>query len=566
MSTASTSGRAWIGRRDVLISALATLASLYVHGYSFGLQNQHIQIPHLLALQDPGLFSGDPLIEAMASYFSYFWPAMAWLTERLPLEPTFFGLHLAVVFARFLGLSALARGIWPQAPGAPLVVVWLVFFGHSGIGYESLNWTYLAHTTLATALGLWALAAAVRGRVLATALLAGLLFDLHAMQSAYVLLMAGAAFLVAGDVSWRRLLSATAIYSAAAAPGLVWLYRSGGLAAPAEFDELVRTYFPYHFFPSSFAAAQWLALVAYVGAFAAGVWVLGKDPHARRALAMAGALLVFWALGGTLIELWPSAFLIKLHVFRSSAYLYCVLAALFAGVITSWLGSVRRIDPRLLTAILAAGTVVPAGLPFVRHPLWLAAALGLAGLGLAAALRLSSARARRVCAGLALVSSVVAGGYALFERGVAARRLPLSQEPWHETQRWVEANTPADALFLTPPYISGFRVHSRRAVVGEVQDGSAILWSATYAEHWRRWFERMAGPIDGEPVTSWDRLAREWFARDQAQIEALGREFGADYVVIREPREREADLGWGLEWSGEALYDNGIFAVYELRD
>ena len=563
----------WVTRSHVAASLAAAFANVLFHGYAFGLQNQHIQLPYLWELQHPELYPGDPLVEAMGSYFSYFWLAMAWLTERLPAEPTFFALHLCAVFLRYLGIAALARGVWPALPRATWIAMWLAFFGHSGIGYEPLNWNYLAHTTLGTALGLWALAAAVRGRVLLAALLGGLLFNLHAMQSAYVALMLAGALGLGRGLALGRLAAGLALFVLAALPGLAWLASSGGLAAPADFPELVRTFFPFHFYPSSFAWPQWVSLGVYVGATWAGVHVAERARAQTgaeapgRAARMAVALLGFWLVGGAWSELWPAPFVLKLHVFRSSAYMFFALSALWSGPLSRGLDwAVARAQSPALGAAAFALAAVPTSLHLVPS----ASAGALALVALAAALAwllavlLSSARARRACAGLALVGGLASAGYVGFARGREAHLLAGSLEPWHAVQRWAAEHSEPSDVFLTPPYISGFRVFSRRPIVGEVQDSSAILWSSQYADYWRTWLERLSGPLDGEAIPLWEKLAREWFAKDQAQIEALGREYGARYVVLRRPREREARLGWEIHWDGAPLYDNGVFSVYAL--
>ena len=59
-ATERTSGRQaqpWIAGRDLVVCVLATLASLYVHGYSFGLQNQHIHA-NTVSVAGSGLLGG----------------------------------------------------------------------------------------------------------------------------------------------------------------------------------------------------------------------------------------------------------------------------------------------------------------------------------------------------------------------------------------------------------------------------------------------------------------------------------------------------------------------------
>ena len=59
---------------------------------------------------------------------------------------------------------------------------------------------------------------------------------------------------------------------------------------------------------------------------------------------------------------------------------------------------------------------------------------------------------------------------------------------WTGIQEWVRDYTPQDALFITPPYLSGFRVISKRATVLEVADAEAVLRDPEFADIW---MERM---------------------------------------------------------------------------
>ena len=554
---------------------LCTLASPFLHGYAFGLENQNIQLPHVFALGDPSLYPGDALIAAMGSYFSFFWRAIAWMCERVPAEPLFLALHLVVAWAKFAAVGALARRLFPHRPRVVYLALWLVFWGRSGIGWEPLHWQYLAHTPFATAIGLWTLYAALGGRWRSALLLAGLTFDVHAMQSAYLLLMiaaAAAATLARGEREnrsgvWRAFLQGLPLYFLAAAPGLYWMFGTEALDSPPDLVALIRIFFPFHFFVSSFGPGQWLTAVLLIGIFAAALRWAPKRAPVRSALWMVAALFGFWIVGGAIMELAPNAFVLKLHVFRSSSYVCFLLFTLLAGLLDRlWRAGERRGWPPTLAWALAL-FVVPLGrieeAP-IRDPRFLvpwAAVLLLGGASL-----WLSRRARLGAGLLAFLLALWPMAWFTLEERRAAQRLHSDREPWREAQRWARANTARDDRFLTPSYLSGFRIGSQRPVVGETQDGSALLWSATYADYWRPWYERMGGRFDDEDITLWDRLARGWFEKDQAELEAIARDYGARYIVLREPKTREAARGWKLDWEGEPLFDNGIFRIYRLED
>jgi len=43
---------------------------------------------------------------------------------------------------------------------------------------------------------------------------------------------------------------------------------------------------------------------------------------------------------------------------------------------------------------------------------------------------------------------------------------------WIGVQLWAKENTPIDAMFITPPYLQGFRIYSERGAVAEWKDGT----------------------------------------------------------------------------------------------
>ena len=57
---------------------------------------------------------------------------------------------------------------------------------------------------------------------------------------------------------------------------------------------------------------------------------------------------------------------------------------------------------------------------------------------------------------------------------------------WDQLQAWVKANPLTDSLFLTLPHRVGFRIHSERAIVGEIKDGSSGLYSRELAFNWQQ--------------------------------------------------------------------------------
>ena len=90
-----------------------------------------------------------------------------------------------------------------------------------------------------------------------------------------------------------------------------------------------------------------------------------------------------------------------------------------------------------------------------------------------------------------------------------------NQREWDQLQFWIRDNTPVDSLILTPPHRNGFRVHSQRAIVAEIKDGSSGLYSYPFALEWQQRISQLH-PLPTKP---------------SAEISRIAAQYGADYLV-----------------------------------
>jgi hypothetical protein len=121
---------------------------------------------------------------------------------------------------------------------------------------------------------------------------------------------------------------------------------------------------------------------------------------------------------------------------------------------------------------------------------------------------------------------------------------------WREMCQWIAEETPADAVFLTPRLDQTFRWYAARAQVVSrkdiPQDAPGIV------EWWRRnvrIYQANAGTLEAR----WRTSLAELGARE---LEALGRQFGASYVITTaEPPLALARVG----------PRNASYAIYRLK-
>lgn len=544
--------------RAILAVLLTSAAAYALYGYSFGHHNHVIQLPLVRHLQDPALFPGDAFVATLDGYTSVLWRGVARAVDADAL-PTWFRVgHVLTLLATAAGVFALARATWPERATAPYValLLWLGLDPH--IGGEALHWFYFAHTPVATALALWCLTACVAGRARTAFVLAGLVFDVHALQGSY-LLVALSAGLCTERAAWRTLLGGYASFAVAAAPGLVWIARSGGGAAPDDLALLMRAFYPEHFFPSSLGLGSWgaLALCALICVVA----LRHGSARARLIGRMGAGLFAFGLVAGACAEWAPLGVVLKLHALRAATFVVLLTLALGAGFFArrvSGRGAAEALGLLLIALLVPRAFDVHAGLtalPWVVEACGAVLVLWLATRGDARLPRpASSALAWVGALALALVLVDVQRTHTRYSRGLDRERAA-----WVDVQRWAGARGNRDDLYLTPPGWSGFRCFSERPVVGEWKDGAATLWDARFGATWRTWYESVGGRFDdlaSGPIDQ--RLRAAWRARTPDEIARYARAHGAASIVLaRDEHGRTA----AHPWPGARLYENARFFV-----
>ncbi|HWN82325.1 MAG TPA: hypothetical protein VNM87_09535, partial [Candidatus Udaeobacter sp.] len=344
--------------------AVSVLLALAIYGYAFelGTENQPLQIPAIERRLDPALYPGDPLVATLDRYPSVFFPLAAAVRRAMPLERAFFALHLATLLGAAAAIGALARRLGAGRMGMTLAALLLLTsptLRPALLSHDTLVAHWVTPTTLAFPMLLVALLCLIAGRAGWAGIVAGLAAEVHAVGAGLFLAVGIPATLLERDLgrTTRLILGFVLV----AIPVLARL-PAGALAGPAEpdFMALLRSYYPYHFFPSAEPKAVWirLALLAATAWFA--LRALPPSPWSARVRRTAIAVLVPVAIGSLGAELWPSAALTKLHLLRADRWFYVLLLAglgVAAGIPTPALGAARARFLALGLLAMAAGAL-----------------------------------------------------------------------------------------------------------------------------------------------------------------------------------------------------------------
>ena len=391
-------------------------------------------------------------------------------------------------------------------------------------------------------------------------------------------------------VDWRPVVVGTVrrlgAIALAVAGAMFLLYRgelTGSLSTERFIHIIAETRAPFHYLPSTFGFGSHMAFAVFCLA-ALLAWLRWRrqmpKPELAPAILAASVVVLLACVGGWVFvelvptRLWASAqtfrmtYLIKWFGFllfgctasvaiRAGAPLAEQLSGLllvlgfgrfqpavallgnFGIEATRWLGQGRS----LIATVAALGAVVfSAGLVTVptrfrpEEPLVLALMLGMG----ACLLMVSSAAWRLVLPALVIGTGVLA--LVTFRAspptirlarsvGIAAPRLSLaeSSKVWTLAAQFARDNTPADAVFIVPPRLGGFRLISERA---DVVDNKLFPFGDAAMEEWyARMLFTHTGGGNGE-LPNLMALDAHYATIDDEHLRAVRRRYGATHALL----------------------------------
>lgn len=609
------------------------LTQLLWAGYQFGVGNQSIQIPFAYKLGNPELFSRDTMVtQTLASYPSYFYRLISGWLFIFDLPTLYLGLHIVTATAVALGLVLLCRAMMRDDQGgqayrgpavsAGFVLILMTLSGDlRTLGGEGLYSAGFTHTWVAFAIGVFVLALFYGQRYLAAFVLAGLMFNIHALQAAYLGAFMGVTTLMSiRRIGAIRVPTWWVIYALAAGPTLVVMLMHRHEAADI-WLQLMRIRSADHSFPSTWwevgnPDVPRFALLVAMGAL--GMSLLPRGEHLRKTRWIGLTAGLLFAVGYLLTEVYTVDLIVRAQLLRSSRFIEVIaLAYVAGGCARAWAMLLGEAEGRsALWRRLAEVLVMTLGVACIALPGWvvmlpwvvvaamvvawvngrlswyvamivagailivlhahrtldlivpglsdsfmwatlldvrLPGVVGLIALGLGVAMWVLSfvrwsGRQRLIPAGLGAVAAAT-----LLMVAWPSLARPGGDQSWLDIQHWARENTPGDALFVTPPRVGGFRVHSQRAVVGEWRDGTQLYFNATFAGPW---WERMTslqpGLVYNADGTRVLKRGQRLDQMDDQQIMALAKTWGANYVVLPTGKMRWMDR----------VYANERWAIY----
>jgi hypothetical protein len=545
-------GRSW----DITALVLAVAAWSF-NPYRFAVSDHTYKIPFLKATWDPSLYARDLTVGMRVAYASWFSWVVGPINSLVGLDMAFFLIQSVTILAFFL-LTARIGTLLTGARSAGWFAVLLLFFPQAVAGGISTFDLLVQERFVAFVFVLASLLLLARGRGVAAGLLAGIAGDIHLVTLANYLVAAACLLgitLVRPET--RRAAPSTAgrfllAVFVGALPVLTQVARNGQggfltLIDP-EWLRMILVRSPQHFLPDY----RLFATHALLGSSLLFVaWRWQADRRLRDVLAAATlAMLAGFVLGTLFVTKLPWLVGLQLCLYRTDQ-----LFMLVAAIATAWLFA-KTLPARPALALVAL-------VLFSFAPWWTRLGLicGLALISLAMPLRRNRLDAERwplrgsqMIAGLALflMIAIVRGHRPHWDNPLRPK-----DSPNIEAQRWLQQHTERNALVLTPPGESDFRIFSERSVLGSWKDWTYNVLSRDFAVEMRERLHEMCGfsPTDCSSWKDCEQDCGEHYAQlSESDILRLAGKYGLDYVV----RPAGAPLAW------PSIFKNRGYLVYAI--
>jgi hypothetical protein len=532
---------------------LTVWSVLWINPYRYGASDHTVYIPIVKTLIDASLYPGDPVVATPNLRLSALWRLIAFLhgVGGVDLATVFLSLHLLSLVALCLAVYGLTRTLSGTTGAGLIAMAIAVVPKQMPAGVASLDDMLLTRGAALPFVIFAGVATLRENRVTAAALLS-VAFWLHPLTAIY----AGIAYGVGlAGVSRSRLLSwipAGVLVIALCIPAV--LMRDSvpvlnGESARAWMDlQWIRS--RHHLFPSSWAPRQWLSLLACLGSLLLCGQSLRWTTGVRSVGMWCAAALGLLGVAFVCSQVVPVRTLIELQ-FGRSLVLVPFWTASVAAIVLARSVSDGRLGPSVRAfvgvGLLAVGSSNPA----------LIVALALAGL---AAWAMS--KTGRIHAGPVTTILFAALLLSIAPLSAGHRPMPLffdvdESAPWRAVQQWARKNTPIDALFVVPPFSSGFRSGSERSVWVEWKDGTVGIFDAAFGQEWIKRMTLLGVDLGRAPVRSgrerplWDALARELRRQDGSSSRPV-------FIVLPDAEGLEAPPEWLLR------YHHDGWRVFEL--
>jgi len=330
----------------LLIPLVATLVSLVMTGFQYGISNNVFHIPYVLRFSELPEFQEDKIYQTLNYFTSIVWPIIRLIANEENIQDIFRGANFISRYLAFAGILFLIRVNGLKTFFSALICItvvsvtpWLI--GVSVIGLHGIFISYFTHSEVTWFFIFMSLSLLQLHRTTAAAAFIGLTFAINAFIGIWLLAVVLFTMLYSRiNIDKAIFIKFAAAFLLFASPVVLWIISSIIEQEPAStfsYIEYIRAYYPGHFLIEE---TSWhkLAILAFI--FICGFLAAQFMQNKRYWVGIQiGCLLIFF-IGVFLPYLFDSRNLFNLHLLRSDG-----LEQMIAIILTAIAGTKMLLDP-----------------------------------------------------------------------------------------------------------------------------------------------------------------------------------------------------------------------------
>lgn len=462
--------------KKYLLLFLFAIVAIFIHGYQFAYSDQEIIIPYVLKSADQSLFPQDNIFSQSSAHLSLFYPLAGFLTKFISIQTIFFIGYLIFQFAFFCAIYRLSKVLLndknlaffsllpfmlPKFIGGTATQTFDIFFGYRSVGIVFLIF-YLSFL--------------IEKKYKTSAILAVLALIFHPLSAVPAVFSIPAILFFNSKMKFMHILKIFA-FPLSLLIILILISQNNLVSYLLSKDDTWLAIIKFrdsYLFASTWKLSAWGASLMYFFLCAVFLNRLKKDVKKTIIIIVIAAVLVF-ITNVVFLEYLGLPQLAQLQLVRviaPVAYFGLCLSPLFLtyknkvpktlGILAFTFLCLNLFYPFAISALLfALASYIKQNKTvenLTKHYTYVYAALLII---VYLFLRLNSYQV--------LINEV---------------SYPKKENEWEALQRWVNQNTDKSAKFFVPPYTTGFRIYSRRGIVGDNKDGAVVMYSPVFAKKW----------------------------------------------------------------------------------
>lgn len=535
----------------LLIISFATIFSILYQGYYFAINDGSFYIPYLKSLADPSLYPNDLLISTWrAVYFADLWKLLAVLVRFIPLEGLLFFLHIVFRFLFFLAVYLLSFILFKKKNIAYLSVIFW-FIPKPSLGFDIL-YNEFVQSGVALTLLLFSIYFFVSNKYFLSFFFLSVVFLAHPPMAGFIFMGFFLYLLYSKD--FKSIINIILINFIVAFPifASAFIFSKGLIGYDALWVKLTRIRSPYHSFPFSWGKEIWLPFLIFGILLIISLLRHRKkyvSEKFKKIYAIILACIILMISGFFFSEIIPIPQVIILVPFHSSS-IFTVLSSFFIICFIYDLTMEERLICRYLGYALFIIFFFNNFIFNFHRAETIVLIFTFIVILITNKFYEFKSLVQRNKVYLLIFLSVILILWLPFMLRKNFLRKDFYLSSWIRTQKWVNANTGRDSIFIVPIYLPGFRVYSERTIVADWKDGTAGYLSPDYL---RKWWIVMQDFGLTEKKYSENYQKKVYSGLSDKQIDVLAGKYEVKYFISET-----------TTYKFKKVYQNEYFTIYKL--